>query len=192
MRTKRILAVVGILALVAGVIGYNVYAASSLTSTIRVDMGSAFSSGADMVLNGIRISTVSTNALANGTGANQADVIFSDTRSVATGATDDLDLNGGGLLDPFGAAFAPVKVKALYIKSNAANTTNLTIGNDALPLPVVSADDTITLQPGGVLLLVWPAAAGIAVGAGATDTLQIVNGAGATATYDIIILGTSA
>jgi hypothetical protein len=164
----------------------------TLTTNIRVDVQASVASAADLITGSVKVATVGSNALSDGTGANQADVIFCDTRSVATGATDDLDLNGGGLLDPFGVAFAPAKVKALYIKSAAANTTNLTIGNDALPLPVLSADDTITLQPGGVLLITWPAAAGIAVGAGATDTLQIVNGAGATATYDIVIVGTSA
>jgi hypothetical protein len=165
----------------------------SLTTAIRVDFQGALASASDLITGQCNVVTSGLNSFANGVAANQADVIWSDTRSLATGATEDLDLLGGGLLDPFGVAFAPAKVRALYIKAAATNTTNLTIFGDANSVPALNtAATTITLQPGGVFLMTWPALAGIAVGAGATDIIQVVNGAGATAYYNIIVVGTSA
>jgi len=42
------------------------------------------------------------------------------------------------------------------------------------------------------LVLTNPSAAAWAVAGGATDIIQVANSAGATATYDIIVIGASA
>lgn len=130
---------------------------------------------------------------ANGTGANQADVVWSDTRSLGPSASEDLDLIGGGLTDPFGVAFAPARIKAILISSAKANLNDMTLFGDALgPAFLNTAATTITLAPGGVFLLTDPSAAGYPVGAGATDIVQIANAAGTnTISYSIVILGCS-
>jgi hypothetical protein len=131
--------------------------------------------------------------LVNGVVANAANVIWSNTSTLATGASEDIDLTGGGLVDAFANVVAFVKVKALVIAARVANTTNLTLFGDANSLPVLNtAATTMPLKPGGVFVYVDPTLAGLAVAAGATDIIQVTNAAGDSATYDIFIVGTDA
>ena len=190
-RTRRFVVFAAVLATVVAFLAYDIYA-TSLTTQLSVSLISTLASSSDLTSGQVKVISTTSTGLANGVGASQADVVWSDTRSLATGANEDLDLIGGGLLDPFGAAFAPVKIKMIVIEASSSNTTNLTLFGDALSVPIVNtAATTMTLQPGGVFVISAPPAAGIAVGAGATDIIQIANGAGATAYYDIMIVGTS-
>lgn len=130
--------------------------------------------------------------LTNGTGANQANVVWSDDRSLATGTTEDIDLVGGGLTDAFGATVAPARLRTVLIVSSASNTTNLTLFGDANSVPLLNtAATTVTLKPGGFYLYTDPSTAGTVVTAGTGDIIQVANAAGATATYRIVILGAS-
>lgn len=133
--------------------------------------------------------------LANGTGAGQADIKWDDQRTVTDGATEDLDLNGV-LTDAFGASVDAARIKALYLKAADANTTDLTIGADVLNpwATFLNATGTITLRPGASVQLIAGAAdaTGFAVTAGTGDILQVANGAGADADYDIVIIAASA
>ena len=131
--------------------------------------------------------------LDNGTGANQADKIFTDTRTVTTGATDSIDL-AGSLTDAFGATITLARVKAILVKAASGNTTDLSIGRPASNgVPMFSAvSDAIVIRPGGVFFWAAPDATAIAVTAGTGDLLSIINAAGASANYDIVIVGASA
>jgi len=132
--------------------------------------------------------------LANGTGANQADVLWSDTRTLTASQSEDLDIIGGGLTDPFGVTFAPARIKAIMISSAKSNLNDMTLFGDALgPAFLNTAATTMTLAPGGVFLLTDPSATAYPVGAGATDIIQIANAAGVNSiSYSIVILGCSA
>lgn len=132
-------------------------------------------------------------ALANGTGANQADRVFTDTRTVTTGATDSLDV-AGSLVDAFGATITMARVKAIYIKSASTNTTDLQFARPASNgVPLFSAvSDAIVIKPDGVFLWAAPDATAIPVTAGTADLFSVINGAGASAVYDIVIVGSSA
>jgi hypothetical protein len=153
------------------------------TQTVAADLSSA-----DSVLN-----LQSILNLANGTGANQANVIWSDTRSLGPSASEDIDLIGGGLVDPFGVAVAPSKLRVIMISSASSNLNDMTLFGDALgPAFLNTAATTVTLKPGGVFLLTDPSAAGIAIGAGATDIIQIANAAGVnTISYSIVVVGSA-
>jgi hypothetical protein len=165
---------------------------TSLTSRIRVQASATLTSVLDLVTSSSPLTKTVTVDLANGVAADQGDVIWSDQRTLATATTEDLDLAGGGLTDVYGTAFAPAKVKVLVISSASANTTNLTLFGDANGVPILDdPSDTITLKPGGVFCIVDPTLAGYAVTAGTGDIIQVANAAGASATYDIIIIGTS-
>jgi hypothetical protein len=135
--------------------------------------------------------------LTSGTGAGAADLMFSDTRTIAASSDDDLDL-AGGLTDNLGTALTFVKVKALIVVAAAANTNNVLIGGDATSTFltwVESEPDAVVLRPGaGLALFAGPAdATGYAVTASTGDLLRISNsGAGSSVTYDIVIVGTSA
>ncbi len=138
-------------------------------------------------------------ALLDGTLANQADMIFADQRAVTTGADDDIDL-AGVLTDAFGVTITFVEIVGILVINKpingVANTTDLTIGLGTNPflgflggtLPTVGP-----IKPGGAFMIFAGDAAGIgAVGAASSDLLRITNSAGATANYQIVIIGRSA
>jgi hypothetical protein len=130
-------------------------------------------------------------AFADGAGAGQASVFYSASRTLASGATESLDLNGTTLFDSFGQALALTKIKGLIIYARAANTTDLTVGNVTNGLATIfgAATQSFTLQPGEIFAKLTDSAAGYAVTATTADLLKIANAAGAAATYDIIIIG---
>lgn len=126
----------------------------------------------------------------NGTGANQANRAWHDTRTLTTGANEDLDF-AGGVTDAFGNAVTFAAIKAIYVFAKTANTTNLTISRPAngLVLFAASGDALAVLKPGGMFLYTDPSAAGLTVTASTGDLLNIANSAGASASYDIVVIG---
>lgn len=126
----------------------------------------------------------------DGTGANQATVMWSDTRTLSSGSSESLDLSGSSLQDAFGANIALTTIKGIILYSNAANTVNLTIGNVTNGLATIfgAATQSLTLHPGELLVKWTPNATGYAVTAGTADLLKITNGA-ASSVYDVIIIG---
>lgn len=132
--------------------------------------------------------------LANGTAAGQADLMFADTRTLGDGATEDLDL-AGVLTDAFGNVLGTARVKAIYVKAAAANTTDITIGAGTNPwATLLNTTGTITLRPGASFQAIADDgdATGWLVTAGTGDILQVANSAGAAGDYDIVVIGASA
>ena len=128
---------------------------------------------------------------ADGSGLDQANRAWWDTRTIAISGTDDLDL-AGVLTDAFGAAITFSRVKAILVLPWLSNVNNVVVGgapSNAFPL-FSDVTDKIPVRPGGQLLIVAPDATAYAVTAGTGDILRIANsGAGSTVTYDIAILG---
>lgn len=118
----------------------------------------------------------------------QSNILFSDTRTIAASATEDLDL-AGVLADAFGATIAAAEIVAIYIEAAAANTNNVVVGAATAPFAgPLGATGTYEIKPGEFYLAV--SQSGWAVGAGATDDLKILNSAGTTSvTYSIVIIG---
>ena len=140
-----------------------------------------------------------TQALTSGTGAGQADLLFADVRTVAGGANDDLDL-AGGLTDVYGNTITMAELVGVLLinapQSGTANTTDLTLGGGSNPVAGFLGGTAPTIgpiKPGGVLFIGASDAAGLGVvTAGTGDILRISNSAGASATYQVAILGRSA
>jgi hypothetical protein len=134
--------------------------------------------------------------MSSGTAANQADKIFTDTRTIAISGTDNLDISAGGLLDPLGVVFTVARLKLLYLFAYAANTNNVVVGGNAaglVSLLVPASTSTLILRPGGSLLLFAPDATAYPVTATTADLIPLANsGAGTTVTYDVIMIGSSA
>ena len=132
-------------------------------------------------------------ALANGTGNDQADMIWSDERTIAASGTDDLDL-AGSLPGAFGNTLTFAKVKAIFVIANDANTNNVVVGAAAATQfvgPFGANTHTIAIKPGGFFAIAVPDT-GWTVGAGSSDLLRIANSSsGTSVTYRIAILGTS-
>lgn len=129
--------------------------------------------------------------LKNGTTANKYDRQFIAERVVASGATDSIDL-AGILSDPQGATITAAELVGIVVINQAVdgtpNTTNLTVGGGANPVPGFSAAGP-AISPGGMFALISPGDAGIAtVTAGTGDILRITNSSGAQATYQIALL----
>jgi len=134
----------------------------------------------------------------NGTGAGQVDRIWHDTRTLTASSSEDLDLSGAALLDPYGNAVVFARVKVLMISAALGNTNNVVVGGVASGLSTIlapAATGTEIIRPGGGMAW-WagPAdATGAVVTATTADLLHVANsGAGTSVTYDIIVLGCSA
>ncbi|WP_171110597.1 MULTISPECIES: hypothetical protein [unclassified Streptomyces] len=134
--------------------------------------------------------------LGSGTGAGNADLVWSDRRTIAASGAEDLDL-AGALLDAFGATVTFVRVKGLFIAASADNANNVVVGADATNpwATLLNATGTITLPPGAAFAAFAGEADGTAyaVTAGTGDLLQVANSGGGTdVDYDILIVGASA
>lgn len=132
--------------------------------------------------------------LASGTGANQADLLWVDERTVAASSSEDLDL-AGVLTDAFGATITAAEVVAIFIFADADNTNNVVVGDATSPVPLFGGTNpTFSVKPGGFFCVGGPNAAGLlTVGAGSTDDLKIANSSSGTGvTYQIAVLARSA
>jgi len=134
--------------------------------------------------------------LGSGTGAGKADRIWSDRRTLAASATEDLDL-AGVLTDAFGSAITFARIKGLVIAAADANVNNVIVGAAAGSpwSTLLGATHTLTLRPGAFVAVGTGLldAVGYAVTAGTGDLLKVANSAGSSSvTYDIEIIGVSA
>lgn len=134
-------------------------------------------------------------SFANGTGSGQADLLWTDRRTINASSNDDLDL-AGTFTDVFGQAVVFARVKVIAVLASSGNTNNVVLGNAAATQflgPFGAAAHTAAVQPGGLAWFVAPGATAWAVAAGSADLLRVANsGAGTSVTYDIAILGASA
>lgn len=118
-------------------------------------------------------------ALTDGTGANQAQVVWSDSRTLATAGTDSLNLSS--LSDDRGTVNFS-QIKAIYVRNTHA-TEGLRVGGATIGafagLPSVTS---LTLPAGGVYLTTAPVAGGF-TGVAAQFA------ASGEVTYDIVLIG---
>jgi hypothetical protein len=166
----------------------------SVTADIRLSVTGHHVSALDLGSADLPFSLSSTHALTSGVAAGMVDRVFTDQRTLALSATEDLDL-AGVLVDAFGAAITFAKIKAIFIKAAAGNTNNLQISRPAgatgVPL-FLAISDGFVLPPGFTFAWFGPGA-GVTVTAASGDLITITNGgAGTPVTYDVVILGTSA
>lgn len=130
--------------------------------------------------------------LTPGTGSiGQADLLFSDTRTLTASASEDIDL-AGVLSSAFGATITAAEIVALYVKAHAANTNNVNVtrpASNGVPI-FLAASDGRAIKPGDYLLIIDTA--GIAVTASTGDLITLTNSAGTTSvTYDIVVIARS-
>ncbi len=132
--------------------------------------------------------------LASGTGANQADLLWADERTLAASATEDLDL-AGVLTDAFGTTITAAEVVAIFVFADSDNTNDVIVGDATAPVALFGGTNpTFSVKPGGFFCIGAPNAAGqFTVGAGTTDDLKIANSSsGTSVTYQIAVLARSA
>lgn len=164
----------------------------NVNATVSAIVALIGAANGDLAVNQSHVAVNAQAEFTTGAGANQINEVFSDTRTLADSATENLDLNGTALQNAFGTNIAFARVKFIFIKNKSA-TQVLSVGGAASNQFinwVGDATDVVKIRPGGFLLLVAVDATGYAVTASTGDLLKIANGnAGQAADYDVIIGG---
>lgn len=161
--------------------------ADTLTALVRLLVSGTYTRDLDLADPKDILSKTIEQAFATGTGDDQADQMFHDIRTLGDAATEDLDLYGG-LTNAFGVTLNFLKIKAMIIR-NLSTTQTISVGGAAATQFsnwVANVSDIVVLPPESWLCLVNPA--GYAV-TSALDLLKIANSAGASANYEIILIG---
>lgn len=163
----------------------------ALESTITASIKAVETGAADLAQPNAPAELSVKHSFANGSGANQASKLFSDSRTLAASGSEDLDL-AGVLTGALGGAITFASVKAIMIRAKATNANNVVVGpaaSNGFLGPFGDASDRLAIRPGGVFLITAPAS-GWAVIAGTGDLLTVANsGAGTPVDYDVVLLG---
>jgi hypothetical protein len=139
----------------------------------------------------MRVSVSKALALLEGTAAvDQANLLFTDTRTLAASATEDLDLSGV-LSSAFGATITAAEIVAVFVSAADGNTNNVNVtrpASNGFIGPFLAAGDGVAVKPGEWLVAV--SESGWAVTAATGDLLTFTNSSSGTpVTYDVIIVG---
>lgn len=166
--------------------------AETFSGSVKVSVSGTLASDIDLGSRAYALCyTTPSYTLTNGTAADQANQIWSDTRTLAASSTEDLDL-AGGLTNAFGTTLTFTKIKSIIVKAAAGNTNNVLVGgaSNAFVNWVSDATDKIVVRPGGCFALHTSDSTAYAVTASTGDLLRIGNSSsGTSVTYDIILIG---
>lgn len=157
---------------------------ATLTSNYLFGLSGAYRVSSDLTSPVEPIALRMYKQLNNGTGNNQANTFWSDTRSVA-GGTETLTLTS--LTDKFGNAlvFTAIKVLVIYNKSTTAGETLAITGN--FVTTTLALTGGLVIQPSGIVAATGPLA-GYIVTLTSADKITVNPGA-ATIAYDIALIG---
>ena len=123
-----------------------------------------------------------------GTGADQADQIWEDRRTLAGGATEDLELQDGTESNGFGQTLTLTILKGIYINIVSGDGPLLIGGAVANQFDSLFGDVSDKFRVRKTIMVATGDATGYAVDA--DDVLKIANeDGGAAVTFDIVIIG---
>lgn len=166
--------------------------AETLTGSVTVTVDLTHKNVLDLTSVTDAIKKTYSTTFTSGTGANAAENVFHDQRTVTSSATDSLDLSGV-LTNAYGTSLTFTKIKGLIVSAASGNTNDVHIqcpASNGFVNWCLAASDGVVVKPGGVFALVNPSSGGYAVTASTGDLLSIINSAGTTSViYDIIIFG---
>lgn len=126
----------------------------------------------------------------DGTGANQADIVWHDTRTLTDGESETLSLDTGSLKDAFGTELSFDILKGLYIKNNSTDAYLLVGAATGTQLGLFNhTSDILKIPPGGEFFYSAPNATGLDTTS--NPDLKIAHdGTGSSSlTYDIVLVG---
>jgi hypothetical protein len=169
--------------------------------SIKLSVGAVLNHELDLSTPDDSLSRVFELKLSNGTGAEAGNQMWHDRRTLANGASDNLDMYG--VLTNFrGETVNFAVIRAVILSNRVLNTSTLRYGGAAanpwFPMFANSSDIGVIPLPGATypayVCLTAPDAAGFPVGAASADIFKIAHGGEASAdlTYDIIIIGEQA
>ena len=166
--------------------------AQTFSGALKLILDYLHSNGLDKLTVPAKLKETYQESLTNGTGANKAQIFWSDTRSLDAAANETLDLQAltGG---HFGTAVFS-EVKALIIKVNTLTTAYLlevgaAAGNQWTGAAAMLKDtsDIIQINAGGMLVWTSPVDGGTVDGT--HKDLKINNPSAGAVSFDIIIIG---
>lgn len=165
----------------------------ALTTELTLKLIATLTGTGDLATPAVPLELTERIRLATGTGASQADMLWSDRRTLAASATEDLDL-AASLTGPLGGTLTFARVKALIVLASDGNTNDVQVTRPSAGAPLFMADgDGVAVKPGGMLVIAAPGATGYPVTATTDDLITFTNSAGSTSvTYDVVIIGASA
>ncbi len=161
---------------------------ATLTLTSKHTLSGTYTSSGDLTTPTESVAISDSQAYTNGTGANQANAFFSDTRSLAVSTPETIDLTAD-LTDAFGTTLALTSIREIIIRNNSTTSgEDITISGNVLGAFLGATTETITVPPGGEWSQKSPID-GFTVTNTTQDQLTVTPGAYAL-TYDLIITGT--
>jgi len=162
----------------------------ALTSSVQVSIGHDHTASVGLSTAKDSLSYTINKTFSNGSGTTQvADLVYHASRTLTTGASETLDLQGG-LTDAYGNTLNFVRVKSIVIEQTSASMT-LTVGNATAPVVLFDpATATMAIKPSGVFAVSFPLA-GVSIATETSDGLKILNSSGDSSIYKIWITGTS-
>lgn len=166
----------------------------ALSTKLTMNLAATLTSPLDLSTPDDALSYIARFTLTSGTGANQADMLWHDQRTLAASGTENLDL-AGSLTNAFGATQTFARVKLLAVAAASGNTNDVQVqrGSSNGVTIFMAASDGLLVKPGGLFLWVAPGATAVPVTGGSSDILTVTNSAGSTSvTYDVIVIGASA
>lgn len=167
----------------------------ALTTELYLKLTANLTGTADLVTPSALLSLANFTTLTSGTGDHAADMMWSDTRTLAASGTEDLDLAGSLSPHVGTGTLTFARIKLVYVAAASGNTNDVQItrpASNGVPL-FLAAGDGILVKPDGKFVWVAPNAAGIAVTATTGDLITVTNSSSGTGvTYDVIIIGASA
>lgn len=166
----------------------------ALTSELYLKLTGTLTGTADLVTPSAALLLANFTTLTSGTGDHAADMMWSDTRTLAASGAEDLDL-AGSITGHLGNTLTFARIKLLYIGAASGNTNDVQVtrpASNGVPM-FLAAGDGLAVKPDGKFIWCAPNAAGVAVTAATGDLITITNSAGTTGvTYDVVIIGASA
>jgi hypothetical protein len=173
--------------------------ADTLAVDLKASLGWLFVESLDL-------GTVADNArleyarsLADGTGADQADRLWHDQRTLAASATENLDLTnltqtlfGGTVTITFAKIKAILLVNLATIAGEDLAIGGAGAGGNAWSAPFDSDPDAKIIVPADSLVFLVNKKNGWPVTNGSLDILKVANVSGASVSYKIAIVGMSA
>lgn len=161
--------------------------ADSVTGTLRVWIDITTERALDLTTTKDALAYHHTDTLTDGDGADEANRCWHDSRTLAGGANETIDITDPGD-DALGRTLTLTRIVALIIQNTGTVSIKLEPGaSDGWT--GAFADDITPIVAGGTVAFIAPSTAGYAVAAG-NKNIKITNLDGADgAAYDIIILG---
>ena len=166
----------------------------SLSGTVKQVLSLTHSKSLDLSSVSESIAISNSISLSDASGADrQADDVWHDTRTLASAASETLDLSAS-LTDAFGDTVTFFDIKTFYIKNNSTSNSLLVGAAAATQVPFFAdgASDKLKIPPGGAWLFTVDDLDGLIVNT--NDQLKIEHNAedASALTYSIAIAGLSA